>query len=96
MDSGRPALREGEFAEILEAARTFSSFDAAALEVWAMKAEPMFGDIYLQFREEDFGRVKLPGFVVLSGMRRRRVFTDAKRALTYIRKLHDDNLKGTK
>ena len=57
-----------------------------------MRAQPLYGDIYLQFREEDFGRKRLPGLVVRTEDTLS-VFDDIDAALTYIRKLHDDNLK---
>jgi hypothetical protein len=64
------------------------------MEVWEVKAEPLWGDIYLMFREEDYGRVRLPGLMIQAGSSVR-IYSDIDAALRHIRKLHDQRLKGT-
>ena len=59
-----------------------------------MQAEPTYADIYVRFCEEDFGRKKVPGLEVVCGGKFL-ISPDVDAALAYIRKLHDDNLKGT-
>jgi len=59
-----------------------------------MKALPPFGDIYLRFREEDYGRIRLPGVELQTGSKVR-VYEDIEDAIQRIRELHDNRLKGT-
>ena len=59
-----------------------------------MQAEPTYADIYVRFREEDFGRKKVPGLEILFEGKAR-ICRNVDAALAYIRKLHDSNLKGT-
>ena len=59
-----------------------------------MMAIPPYGDIFLRFREKDFGRTHLPGLEV-EHEGRTRIYLSLDAAFRYIRKLHDDNLKGT-
>ena len=58
-----------------------------------MMAIPPFANIFIRFREEDFGRIQVPGLEV-ECEDRVRVYTNLDAAFRYIRKLHDDNLKG--
>lgn len=58
-----------------------------------MKAILPGGDIHLRFREEDFGRVAVPGLEVETDDGKVRVYEKIDSAFAYIRKLHDDNLK---
>ena len=59
-----------------------------------MQANPIYADIYVRFREEDFGRKKVPGLEVQCGGKLL-ICPDVDAALNRIRKLHDLNLKGT-
>ncbi len=59
-----------------------------------MQAIPIYADIYVRFREKDFGRTKVRGLEVLHE-EKWRVYPSVDAALAYIRKLHDLNLKGT-
>ena len=67
-----------------------------------MRAKPLYGDIYLQWREAEFGRVSLPGLIVLTedDEVQTREFSTIEAALAYIRKLHNqrltDDAKGKK
>ena len=58
-----------------------------------MQAEPIYADIFVRFREEDFGRKKVPGLEIQCGGKFL-ICPDVDAALAYIRKLHDSNLKG--
>lgn len=60
-----------------------------------MKAQPLFGDVYVRWREADFGRIALPGAHVLTVSRPSREFKSIAQALDYIKQLHDQRLKGT-
>ena len=59
-----------------------------------MQAEPIYADIYVRFREKNYGRTKVPGLEVFHDDKWR-VYPSVDTALNRIRKLHDDNLKGT-
>jgi len=72
-----------------------ASLNPAPLEVWAMKADPKFGDIYILFRDRDYGREPVPGAWVDVNYGERREFKTIDAALDYIRNLHDQRLKGT-
>jgi len=62
-----------------------------------MRADPPWADIYLQFREADFGRVAMPGLTIIRAEDERpREFKSLSEALKYITNLHDQRLKGTK
>lgn len=61
-----------------------------------MKAEPLWADIYIRFREEDFGRLPLPGADVISAQGKVKTFDRLDAALRYISKLHNNHLKGPK
>lgn len=60
-----------------------------------MKALPTHADIFLRFRDEDFGRRKVPGLEVETDGGGVRSFENLRYALAYIKQLHDDNLKET-
>lgn len=63
-----------------------------------MRADPPYGDILLQYREEDFGRVRVPGFrvIVEEDEYLSREFEELSEVFAYLTKLHDQRLKGTK
>ena len=59
-----------------------------------MQAEPIYADIFVRFREKDYGRTKVPGLEVFHDDKWR-IYPSVDAALAYIRKLHDSNLKDT-
>ena len=63
------------------------------MEVRPMMATPPFANIFIRFREEQFGKVSVPGLEVEHD-ERTRIYINLDAAFRYIRKLHDDNLKG--
>lgn len=60
-----------------------------------MKAEPLWGDIYIRFRDEDYGRVPVAGLEVIV-QNKVKVFDRLDAALRCISKLHNNHLKGIK
>jgi hypothetical protein len=65
------------------------------MEVWEVRADAQWGHIYVRYRDEDFGRIPLPGLWVESLNGERREFKNLDAAFRHIRKLHDQRLKGT-
>ena len=57
-----------------------------------MKAQPLWANIYLRFRESDYGKTPLPGFEVET-VSHFAIFNDLEAALRYVRELHDDHMK---
>ena len=60
-----------------------------------MKADPVWADIYVRFRDEDYGRVPVAGLEVIV-QNKVKVFDRLDAALRYISKLHNNHLRGTK
>lgn len=61
-----------------------------------MRAEPPWGDLYLQFRDADFGARPFPGLIIVRDGYPPREYSELDAAFDFIRKLHDQRLKGTK
>ena len=60
-----------------------------------MKADPIWADMYIRFRDEDYGRVPVAGLEVIAH-NKVKVFDRLDAALRYISKLHNAYLKGVK
>ena len=79
---------------LLGKTRARACLDPPALEVRPLRANPPFGDIYLQFRERDYGRIPLSGFIIIQGSTGElHEFKELSAALEHLTFLHNQRLE---